>query len=60
MAQATAPNRPGKGTDIKYLEVKMHRHSRNIALGAIVLFLFSLLPGQVVFAEEATVVFGVA
>jgi hypothetical protein len=38
----------------------MRTNIKNIALGAIVLFLFGILTGQVVFAEEATVVFGVA
>jgi hypothetical protein len=60
MAQATARKRPGEATAIKSLGVTMRTNIKNIALGAIVLFLFGILTGQVVFAEEATVVFGVA
>jgi hypothetical protein len=38
----------------------MRGTAKKIALGAVVLALFSLSAGQAVFAEEAKVVFGVA
>jgi hypothetical protein len=42
------------------MEVTMLRQNKKIALGAILLVLFSPLAGHVVSAEEAKVVFGVA
>jgi hypothetical protein len=41
-------------------EVAMCRPVKTLCFGAIMLALFVLLAGQVVSAEEATVVFGVA